>query len=850
LIRKRLAFAASILALTISGAAGAQQQLPAEQLAQSDLGGEIVVTATRNSEPLSKVPISVQAFSREKMQVQGIREFADVVRFTPGLSTESGPGGSVSVSIRGIASTAGAATTGIYIDDVPIQVRQIGYAAGSVFPAIFDLDRVEVLRGPQGTLFGAGSEGGTVRFIQAQPDLNKYSAYARAEGSLTPNAEGSYEGGVAVGGPLIEDKIGFRASAYYRRDGGYIDTVPGTYSIADPSGASYGDAIDFTQTGEGVKNSNWQDSLALRAALKFQFSETFTATPSVFYQDQNFGDPAANILLGASDISSGKLRRQLFLPGPVTPGGFSQLSLPSQNEGSTKLFVAANTFELGLDAFDIIATTSYLEQKKVAQTEFTYFYSITAVGEPVPSAGASAPNLYWDRQRSFTQEVRFQSNQPDARLRWVVGGYYNRSVQTSHQLGETNLFSSAQGFYGIPTPSNGDPFGPGHSGYENAYGVPMIGGSGTYLADARGVEKQYAAFGQIDFEIIDKLTLTAGLRWSRNKLDYSLVTAGGENNLNAPFGAPCPTGGYCEFNGGGAFAPSFPIGQVNTSEDAFTPKFSVSYEVDDRNLVYGTVAKGFRPGGSQLQLPTSCNGDLVSLGFVDGSGNAVSPLTYDSDSVWSYEVGSKNSLFGGKVRTSGSAYVIKWKNIQTQVGLPQCGYALVTNSGSATVKGFDLTIDVSPVTGLLLSSSIGYTHTSLDDGLYRPDGNAVLPRGSAIGGAGSPWSVIVSANYDVPLDGEWRPYMRVDYIHNSAPGRSERTALAAFNYDALIPRNATNQVNSRIGVRHGNVEVSLFVNNLTDSHPILDASHTTADYLWSATTLRPRTFGITGSFRM
>src|SRR3569833_2053071 len=128
--------------------------------------GEVTVTATRRSETESKVPISITAFTQEQMDSQGLRQVDDLVRFTPGLNINHIGNGGNDVSIRGISSAAGAGTTGIYIDDTPIQVRNIGYSPGTTFPALFDLERVEVLRGPQGTLFGAGSEGGAVRFIR------------------------------------------------------------------------------------------------------------------------------------------------------------------------------------------------------------------------------------------------------------------------------------------------------------------------------------------------------------------------------------------------------------------------------------------------------------------------------------------------------------------------------------------------------------------------------------------------------------------------------------------------------------------------------------------------------------
>src|ERR1700676_1647576 len=193
---------------------------------------EIVVTATRREESINRVPISVTAFSQDMMDQKGIKDFSDVVRFTPGVSIDAG--GTNAISIRGISSSGGAGTTGIYIDDTPIQMRSVGFNPDDTLPKTFDLDRVEVLRGPQGTLFGAGSEGGTVRYILTQPSLTKDSTYVRSETSYTQYGEPSYEAGIAQGGPIVDGVLGIRASAWYRKDGGWIDRVdPTTRAIVD-----------------------------------------------------------------------------------------------------------------------------------------------------------------------------------------------------------------------------------------------------------------------------------------------------------------------------------------------------------------------------------------------------------------------------------------------------------------------------------------------------------------------------------------------------------------------------------------------------------------------------------------
>src|ERR1700686_181778 len=152
---------------------------------------EIVVTATRHEEGLSKVPISVTALTQEAMDVRGIKDIQDVARFTPGVRIDNS--GTNNIAIRGIASSGGSGTTGIYIDDTPIQIRALAFNPDDALPKTFDLDRIEVLRGPQGHLFGAGSEGGTVRYIPTQPSLTNNSFYSREEVSYTQGGSLSYE---------------------------------------------------------------------------------------------------------------------------------------------------------------------------------------------------------------------------------------------------------------------------------------------------------------------------------------------------------------------------------------------------------------------------------------------------------------------------------------------------------------------------------------------------------------------------------------------------------------------------------------------------------------------------------
>src|SRR3984885_7576415 len=231
---------------------------------------EITVTATRREESISRVPISITAMNQEMLDQKGIKDFADVPRYTPGVGFDAGQ--TNQISIRGISSSGGSGTTGIYIDDVPIQVRSLGFNSDDALVKLFDLDRVEVLRGPQGTLFGAGSEGGTVRYITVQPSLNQSSVYGKAETSYTEGGAPSYEAGVAAGIPIVDGVFGIRFSAWYREDGGWIDRIdPTTLQVVD-------------------KNANSDGTAVIRLAALWQPNDAIRGTPSILYQKSQRND--------------------------------------------------------------------------------------------------------------------------------------------------------------------------------------------------------------------------------------------------------------------------------------------------------------------------------------------------------------------------------------------------------------------------------------------------------------------------------------------------------------------------------------------------------------------------------
>jgi outer membrane receptor protein involved in Fe transport len=846
---------------------------------------EVVVTATRRAEPLSKVAISVSSIGAEEMTARGVKEFDDLIRLTPGLNlTRQSATGANQIAIRGISSDAGSGTTGVYIDDTPIQVRNLGFGSGNAFPGLFDVERVEVLRGPQGTLFGAGSEGGTVRFIQTEPSLTDTSVSTRAELATLKHGDPTYEAGVAFGAPITEDRLGFRVSAYYRREGGYIDAVGGTYDITDPTGVAYGDSVQFTRTNTFHKDVNWNRTLAFRGALKFAVNDALTITPSVFYQKHHVNDGAglgAEFDLAASDLHSRNYARQYYFQGtpgttfvapndPATTTTLNAIDAPDNAFGNDKFTLSAVAINWDLGPVTLASNTSYFDRKASQWYDYTkgyaQFYSpqffleadgVTSTGTYVPD-GWKAMSLYNNGQGNFVQEFRIQSNDATARFTWLAGAFYSHNRQTANQPISTNFMenSSWLGFYptafgyGYVAVDGGDPFGPGSTAFQNFFGDNNLPGSVNFLGQWKMVEKQTAGFAQADFKITGQLKFTAGVRVSKNKLNFNAAYLGPENNANAPFGFPCADA-PCVV-GQGTSAPVYPVSTTRSSESAVTPKFGLAYQLNDANLFYATASKGFRPAGASLRVPSICDGDLITNGYVDENGNPVQPESYKSDSVWSYELGSKNRLFGGRLVLDGSVYEVKWKNIQANVSLPNCAYNFVDNLADATSRGVDVAFQFKATEHLALEGAYGYNDPKFDRDALSPGGEKIFSKGAGIPDAGAPSTLSFSGEYAAPMSDRIEGYVRADFTHTSRWRRVDDQDPNSPLYDArLRPIPAYSVVNLRLGARLDDFDLSMFVQNLTNKAPWLDldASGYYDPQDWTNASLRPRTFGFTIAWR-
>jgi len=732
----------------------AKQAVP--QIHERESLQEVIVTAEKREESLSVVPISANVLTSADMYAAGIKGISEIAAVTPGVeydyNTQFGPGILTKLAIRGIGSAVGTSTTGVYINDVPIQWRQSGFA--NAYPVTFDLTRVEVLRGPQGTLFGAGAEGGSVRFITTEPSMTESTGQYRAEVSQTEYGGPSRETGAAAGGPIVDGRVGARISAWYRDDGGYVNRV-------NPF------------TGATVESeANRSSTRAVRAAVVFAPTESLRITPSISYQSvQRHDSPIFYPYLSnqsAGVFSNGKLLRQ-----PSTDG-FALASLK---------------FEQQLRFAKLTAVMSYVDRHAQALFDATneagiFFFG--GYGNPLgpgfPASYADAvPDMLSLHQSQQSQEVRLTSADPQAPIQWVAGQFY----------------SSARQLYTEDIYEIGAPQSPGY--YNGEHTTDTI----------------VALYAHVNARPSHQWTLSAGARVDRTRSETT------------------------NYAGGFAYPALPPSAHGIQYETPLTPQFGVSYKPNESNFFYATVAKGFRIGGVNGQIPASCQ--------------TAAPSSYDSDSVWSHEIGAKELLLDGRLQVAGSVFEIDWNKVQTNFSLA-CGFNYVANAGAARSSGFDLAVSVLALQALNLEVSLGYDNVHFTKTILNPAGEVLVDRDTVVGGVPavpSPWIGAANLRYEWPITHQITGCARIEEIvHSHNPGPFTELDPRAIGYDPrFVADPATSVLNLKLGLIWSKLDLRLFVNNALDAHPLLQASADAPGSLPTyAHTLTPRTWGLVGAW--
>lgn len=752
-------------------AAGAMAQTAAPT-ATSGLD-EIVVTAQRRSELLQNVPLSITALGAASIEQKAIATFFDYAGQVPNLAfanTGDGVGTARTVSVRGIA---GDGTTGFYIDETPVP--------DSIDPRVLDLQRIEVLRGPQGTLYGARSMGGTVRLITEQPSLTEESGRVHVNGSHTTGGDGANYGVDGAFNLPLNDMTALRVVAFVQHDAGFFKR---RFLTNPADAANVCVTCDPTQLGSlqttTVKNVGRIDSYGGSATLLIKVNDALSITPKIMVQQSNDnGLPYADG--GTYPVPGGPA------PADMHPSGYQQdrfFDIEERSKDSWALASIGMKYDSSPGTFT--SSTSYFDRtvdETEDQTDFLWQNLLSPFGgAPLDAAGTPyrpvplASSIRELKQiHRFVQELRFTSKFDgplqvvtglffsDTRGRVPYAGYYPPALASG--------ISQTGGFIPPPVGAVGIPVNPA---------IP----DEIFGQDYQTKVSEPALYGELSYDVTPALKGTVGLRAYRVKTT---------------------TGGYLEgiaFGGERITDPS-----QSSTESGVNPKFGLDYKVDADKMVYGQVARGFRPGGlvpsvpgnSQVD-PLGCFAQLQALGYT----SAAQTKSYKSDHLWNYEIGAKTAWAENRVTVDGAVFLVKWDNIQQSINLA-CGFQFRANAGAAETKGAELEVHARATDDLELSTGVGYQRARITSA------SALVPQltvGSRVYQTPD-WTANASATYTIPmgvhqilLTGSWT------YTGNSVsatvnpaeprlrPGYSIYDARAAYilgKYQvALVGKNLSN----------------------------------------------------------
>jgi iron complex outermembrane recepter protein len=791
---------ASGLACIAAVDASAQQAAPAPAAAASapEDVQRVIVTAQKRKEDVQKVPLSISVMSGEQLQANQVSNFTDLSRNIPNVSfnTQAGAGLST-VEIRGVSSQAGTATVSIYLDDVSLTTRNI-YSQGTAEPRFFDIERVEVLRGPQGTLYGASSLGGTIKFISKEPDAKAFSGNANVTLSGTQHGGTNYQAEAVVNVPLVKDSVGLRVGVQSGHDSGYIDRVDyRTLQVLD----------------KGINSAHWD---VLKLALKADLGKGWSVTPALFAQRYRSDDIDAAFLKVGDSSSGYQVGPDLNNPNPNVdkPLAIFQTSKDLREPGKDRLTIPSLTVNGDLGFADLTGILSgYTRRFDRIQdgtlVNSTYIGSVTTDATLGAIVGALPSAVQLKNKVDQTAlELRLASKDYDASrspITWV-GGLYTAKTKTQVYDNEP-VFGINAAF----TAAGKDITNP--ADLADAFPNDFPNDSSYYSARHYN-DKQTSVFGELTYHVSPSLRAIAGVRVLHATQHFTRE-------------------GDFYFAGGPTTA------LADGKWNATTPRFAVDWDVDAQNTLYANVAKGFRLGSANRPVPlTSAVQDDLNTLHLPGT----IPVAFDPDSLWSYEVGSKSRLLDNKLTLNVAAYYLDWKDIQQDVVLPTSGYDFETNAGKAKSYGLEVEARARVTDQLTLNAAAGVTHAVFAEDVpalgFDDAGNLHVRKGDRIQGVPS---------YNARLGFTYR-FQATDAMSAFVSGNGQWTGSSRGN---LVPgstdydRPSYFTADASAGVSIDRWLVTLFVKNLTNTRTVLQQP--SIQSVTEAYYLRPRTIGVTAS---
>lgn len=805
---------------------------------------DIIVTAQKREENIQNVPISIQALGTKKLDQLNVTNFSEYAQLLPSVSFQSlgGTPGTNVVYMRGVASggdgnhSGSLPSVGVYLDEQP--VTTIG---GNLDVHVYDIARIESLAGPQGTLYGASSEAGTIRIITNKPDTSGF--YGRVDGEVNT----VYKGG--VGGKLegmvnapISENAALRVVGFYEKDAGFIDNVPGCRSfLPEPTS----NACTATHGGIAVNNSafvkkNYNDTELWggRAALKVDLDDNWTVTPAVIYQDtRSHGSYGF-------DPHLGDLKVQHFFP----------------EYRRDRFIQAALTIEGKLGNWDLTYAGAYLDRKDFSSSDYTDYAE--AYDNLYSSVGGIAGYTYFgfknaagvsidprqkvigsDHFKKMSQEFRVASPQGE-RFRVVAGLFYQRQSNDIHQDYQVANLDPAMSVNGLP---------------------------GTlWLTQQHRVDKDYAMFGEASFDILPNLTFTAGGRafiydnsligffgFGRNPAfdpdDFDPLPNAAGSSRTGVSGCFTTTGAQLRDNPTGTLLPAavagspctnlgvFSNGTIipkSTQGQGFTHKLNLTWKPVQDVLLYGTWSRGFRPGGINRR-------------------GTIPP--YAADYLTNYEIGWKTTLAGGLLRLNGAIYQQEWRKFQFAF-LGQNSFTEIHNGPDARIRGVEMDANLN-LGHLVLTAAGSYTDAKIkknlcavDDATYTcagPDNFIAAPAGTRLP-VTPQVKINGTARYTFDM-GSAKPYLQAVVAHQSSASSDIRTAaVQTFTHNIINPAAlqgrlaAFTTADFAAGADLGTYSIEVFIQNAFDERAQLSrfqecGSCSQRPYIVSNT---PRTIGI------
>lgn len=728
----------------------------------------IIVTAQRRVEVLQDVPLSIQALSTETLEQLGVSDFDDYVRFLPSVSYQTVGPGFAQVYMRGVASggdgnhSGSLPSVGIYLDEQPITTIQ-----GALDVHLYDIARVEALAGPQGTLYGASSQAGTLRIITNKPDPTQFDAGYDLEGSTVSDGGTGYlaEGFVNV---PISEKAAIRLVGWKRHDPGYIDNVDVARTF--PSSG-------LTVTNSRTKSDyNDVDTIGARAALRIDLTDNWTITPGLMTQKQE-----ANGSFGF-DSTIGDL----------------QLSHRFPEKSDDRWTQAALAVEGRLSNFDLLYSGSYLKRDvDVDQdySDYSFWYDdCCGYGAYIYDDDGALidPSQYIegkDRYKRQTHELRL-SSPSENRWRFVAGVFAQRQEHDIQQRYMTDNLNAALEVTGWPDT--------------------------VWLTEQERIDRDSAVFTEVSFDVTDALTVTGGLRY----FEY-------ENSLEGFFGFSDDYSGsgrsgetLCSFMAGDErFDTSswVPFTNISTApcsnldkrvkDNDTIHKLNVAYNIDEDRMVYATWSRGFRPGGINR------NGTLPP---------------YLADFLTNYEIGWKTTWADNSLRFNGAVFSQEWEDFQFSL-LGLNGLTDIKNANQARINGIEMDVSWLVTDGLTLNGGVAYLDSELtenycgfvDEETDQPVTNCPVGSELALDGPEAPTGTQLpvtprfkgnlTARYEFPI-GSFDAHLQGAAVHVGkrwADLRIEERAILG-----RMPSYTTYDFSAGMG--NGTYNVEVFVNNATD----------------------------------